>query len=106
MEFTLEASGTPNNELLKKYPHLCEFGYFIGEKSIPRHELIKDENDTLVWQQVGNRILKTPKVIIHDLNDLIDLMRKTEQPVILSIDKIEDPDCADFTIELYDGYRE
>lgn len=106
MEFTLLASATPNNELLKKYPCLYAFGYFIGGKSIPRYEPMRNENGAPMWQYLGARNVKTPKVIINDLDDLISLMRMTEQPVILNIDKIEDPNCTDFSVELYDGYRE
>ena len=106
MKFTIEASATPSNKLLKEYPCLHNFNYSDEEKIVPYYEAIRDENNTWVQQYVGNKIKKVPKIIIHDLNDLISLMRMTESPIILSIDKIEDLNCTDFTIELYDGYRE
>lgn len=106
MKFTIEASATPSNKLLKEYPCLHNFDYSDEEKIAPYYEAIRDDNGIWITQLAGNKIKKTPTIIINDLNDLISLMQMTETPVILSIDKIEDPNCTDFTIELYNGYRE
>lgn len=106
MKFTIEASATPSNKLLKEYPCLHNFDYSDEEKMVPYYETIRDENGIWITQLADNKIKKTPTIIINDLNDLISLMQMTEKPVILSIDKIVDPNCTDFTIELYDGYRE
>ena len=106
MKFTIEASATPNTKLLKEYPCLYKFCYSVEEKPVPYYEAIRDENNIWMKQCVGSKIKKIPKIIINDLNDLISLIRMTETPIILSIDKIEDPNCHDVTIELYDGCRE
>lgn len=43
------------------------------------------------------RIKKTPKICIDTLDDVVNLMQMTKMPMIID---------SDYTIEIYDGYRE
>lgn len=96
MEFTIDASCTLKSNLLTEYPCLRNFKFYEKEETVSCEGYIRDEEDKRI-QQTITKSKKTPKICIDTLDDLMNLSRMTETPIIID---------SDYTIEIYDGYRE
>lgn len=101
MKFKIESTfyGTDPDKLLKHYPFLKAYSFYIEEKKIPRKTRIRDENGNFMIQEYGYSIEKTPYIHVDHIPDIIKLEKSVEYPLI--IDSQEIP-----TIEIYDSYRE
>ena len=96
MEFTIEASCTLESNLLAEYPCLRNFKFYEKEETVSCDGYVRDEEGERMRQTI-TKTKKTPKICIDTLDDLMNLIRMAEAPIIID---------SDYTIEIYDGYRE
>lgn len=101
MTFKIEATSVWHYEdVIKSYPQLSDFAFRCDEEEQPRSIIIRDDEGKPMWQQVGTRIAKHPKIEIKTLEELISLLTSVNAPLIIA--KEDDG----LSIEIYDGYRE
>ena len=96
MEFTIEASCTPNSKLLAEYPYLSNFKFYEKEETISCNYYVRDDKSRRVLKTI-TKLKKTPKICVNTLDDLMSLIKMVGTPVIID---------TEYTIEIYDGYRE
>lgn len=96
MEFTIEASCTPNSKLLAEYPCLSNFKFYEKEEIVSCDFMLGMKKGKRIRQTV-TKTKKTPKICIDTLDDLMSLIKMVGTPVIID---------TEYTIEIYDGYRE
>lgn len=98
MTFKVRATSYWKDEdVIKGYPQLYDFGFKIEEKQVPKFEAIRDENGKLLRQFSGYKIKLEPTIQINTLDELLKLIQSVNSELI--IDK-------DNWIEIYDGCRE
>ena len=101
MTFKIEASSVWHDEdVIKSYPQLSDFAFRCDEEEQPRRIAIRDDEGKPMWQQVGTRIVKHPKIEIKTLEELINLLNSVGAPIIIA--KEDDS----LSIEIYDCCRE
>lgn len=101
MTFKIEATSVWHDEdVIKSYPQLSDFAFRCDEEEQPRSIAIRDDEGKLMWQKVGTRIVKHPKIEIKTLEELISLLTSVNAPLIIA--KEDDS----LSIEIYDGCRE
>lgn len=98
MTFKVSATSYWNDEdAIKGYPQLYDFGFKIEEKQEPKFEVIRDENGKLLRQCSGYKIKLEPTIQIDTLDELMKLIQSVNRELIIGKDN---------WIEIYDGYRE
>lgn len=103
MKFQLDASSTDVHELLEEYPCLKDYGFIIeeSEEKAKRREKIRDVDGGVLWQTSEYvRTVRTPYVNIDSIEQLLKLTKDVGHCVIV------DGRNDEFSIEIYDGYRE
>ena len=87
-------------KLLADYPCLKDYGFVVEDSSKTKCSLIRDENGE--WMRQPYQVpIKKAYIFIYSLEELVKLEEACAYPLIFSKD-----DINDYTIEIYDGYRE
>ena len=98
MTFKVRATSYQKDEdVIKGYPQLYDFGFKIEEKRVPKFEAIRDENGKLLRQFLGYKIKLEPTIQINTLDELMKLIQSVNSQIIIDNDN---------WIEIYDNYRE
>ena len=92
MRVRVEASCTYGaDNLIKEYPWLKKYNFEDPDK-----------DKKTIW---GNQ-LRNVYITVESLEDLLNIVHKSEQPIILSYDRIPRTYIYEWVLEIYDGYRE
>ena len=98
MTFKVRATSYQKDEdVIKGYPQLYDFGFKIEEKRVSKFEAIRDENGKLLRQFLGYKIKLEPTIQINTLDELMKLIQSVNSQIIIDNDN---------WIEIYDNYRE
>lgn len=103
MKFLITATCSFAKGPIDNYPFLGNYGYDLEEFPVVRKSRIKDENGNLIWQERHETVSK-PVIHIYSLEELMELMNRVGEPIIISDDSCNDLKLPE--IEIYDGYRE
>ena len=95
IKLSISASSTWDHydELIKKYPALNDFGFKI-DRRITISRSGEPYNDDSAYVSIGS------------LDELFSLIEKTGRIIIEKNEYKHDGDDADYTIEIYDNWRE
>ena len=100
MKFKIDCTSSWFGEdVIENYPQLKNFDFTFEEREVPNIQLIRDENGKRIKQECGTKIIRTPKIELKTLEDLMKLVHDVGFPVI-----VDNADGCE--IEIYDGYRE